>query len=127
MPFVASNGSLTLCNQISGWEVAHDVEHGNVYKTPLAELLSNSPFTQQLLVTRAQVREHNPQCQTCEFASECNCGCRAVALAMTDDLLAADPTQCIFFKGGYVYENMPLGTTPDDTMWRSPTGSIECA
>ena len=101
MPFVASNGSLTLCNQISGWEVAHDVEHGNVYKTPLAELLSDSPFTQQLLITRAQVREHNPQCQTCEFAGVCNCGCRAVALAMTDDLLAADPTQCIFFKGGY--------------------------
>ena len=22
----------------------------------------------------------------------------------------------LFFKGGYVYENMPLGTTPDDTM-----------
>jgi hypothetical protein len=31
----------------------------------------------------------------------CSCGCRAVALAATDDLLAADPTQCVFFKGGY--------------------------
>lgn len=101
MPFVASNGSLTLCNQISGWEAAHGVEHGNVYETPLAELLSDSPFTRQLLVTRAQVREHNPQCQMCEFASMCSCGCRAVALATTDDLLAADPTQCVFFKGGY--------------------------
>ena len=101
MPFVASNGSLTLCNQISGWEAAHGVEHGNVYQTPLAQLLSDSPFTQQLLITRAQVREHNPQCQTCEFAGVCSCGCRAVALAATDDLLAADPTQCVFFKGGY--------------------------
>lgn len=117
MPFVASNGSLTLCNQISGWETAHGVEHGNVYKTPLAELLSNSPFTQQLLVTRAQVREHNPQCQTCEFASECNCGCRAVALAMTDDLLAADPTQCIFFKGGYRERFSQVLATHNITIW----------
>ena len=117
MPFVAGNGSLTLCNQISGWETAHGVEHGNVYKTPLAELLSNSPFTQQLLVTRAQVREHNPQCQTCEFASECNCGCRAVALAMTDDLLAADPTQCIFFKGGYRERFSQVLATHNITIW----------
>ena len=101
MPFVASNGSLTLCNQISGWEAAHGVEHGNVYETPLTELLSDSPFTHQLLVTRAQVREHNPQCTECTFKSMCGCGCRAVALAVTDDLLAADPTQCVFFKDGY--------------------------
>lgn len=101
MPFVASNGSLTLCNQISGWEAAHGVEHGNVYETPLAELLSDSPFTRQLLVTRAQVREHNPECMECEFKSMCGCGCRAVALAATDDLLASDPTACAFFKGGY--------------------------
>lgn len=101
MPFVASNGSLTLCNQISGWEAAHGIEHGNVYKTPLAELLSDSPFTRQLLVTCAQVRKHNPECQECEYATLCNCGCRAVALAVTDDLLAADPTRCAFFKQGY--------------------------
>ena len=101
MPFVASSGSLTLCNQISGWEAAHGVEHGNVYETPLAELLSDSPFTRQLLVTRDQVRKHNPECMECAFRSLCGCGCRAVALASTDDLLAADPTACAFFKGGY--------------------------
>lgn len=101
MPFVASNGNLTLCNQISGWEAAHGVQHGNVYQTPLTELLSNSPFTKQLLVTLAQVREHNRECKDCEFASLCNCGCRAVALAATDDLLSADPTTCAYFKGGY--------------------------
>ena len=101
MPFVTSEGNLTLCNQISGWETEHGIAHGNVYETPLSELLSDSPFTRQLLVTRAQVREHNPQCRECEFANLCGCGCRAVALAMTDDLLAADPTMCTYFKGGY--------------------------
>lgn len=101
MPFVTSSGSLTLCNQISGWEAAHGVEHGNVYCTPLAVLLSNSPFTRQLLVTRAQVREHNPECRECEYRGSCDCGCRAVALAATDDLLAKDPTACAFFRGGY--------------------------
>lgn len=101
MPFVASNGNLTLCNQISGWEAAHGVQHGNVYETPLTQLFSDSPFTRQLLVTRAQVREHNPQCMKCGFNSMCSCGCRAVALATTDDLLAVDPTTCAFFKKGY--------------------------
>lgn len=101
MPFVTSSGSLTLCNQISGWEAAHGIEHGNVYNTPLAELLSNSPFTRQLLVTRARVREHNPECVECSFRDRCDCGCRAVALAVYDDLLAKDLTACAFFKGGY--------------------------
>lgn len=101
MPFVTSGGSLTLCNQISGWEAAHGIEHGNVYRTPLAELLSDSPFTRQLLVTRAQVRKHNPECLACEYKSVCSCGCRAVALAAADDLLAKDPTACAFFRGGY--------------------------
>ena len=101
MPFVASNGNLTLCNQISGWEAAHGVQHGNVYETPLTQLFSDSPFTRQLLVTRAQVREHNPQCMACDYKAVCGCGCRAVALAATDDLLAADPTTCAFFKKGY--------------------------
>ena len=101
MPFITSGGSLTLCNQISGWEAAHGVEHGNVFTTPLTELLSDSPFTRQLLVTRAQVREHNPECVDCPFRNVCDCGCRAVALAATDDLLAADPTACAFFKGGW--------------------------
>jgi radical SAM protein with 4Fe4S-binding SPASM domain len=101
MPFVTGSGSLTLCNQISGWEAAHGIEHGNVYRTPLTELLSDSPFTRQLLVTRARVREHNPECRECGFRSLCGCGCRAVALAATDDLLGKDPTACAFFKGGY--------------------------
>lgn len=101
MPFVTSSGSLTLCNQISGWESAHGIEHGNVYKTPLTELLSDSPFTCQLLVTRAQVRDHTPECRDCGYRNMCNCGCRAIALAATDDLLARDPTACAFFRGGW--------------------------
>ncbi len=115
MPFVASNGNLTLCNQISGMEAARGIEHGNVYETPLAELLSDSPFTHQLLVTRAQVREHNPQCQECEFTHLCNCGCRAVAMAATDDLLGADPTRCAYFKGGYHERFKKLLTTRNIT------------
>jgi len=102
MPFVASDGSLTLCNQISGWEAAHGVSRGNVYESPLQELLSDSAFTQQLLVTVARVRDHNPQCGECPFLDLCDCGCRAVALATTDDLLAADQTRCAFFYGGYL-------------------------
>lgn len=101
MPFVTGSGSLTLCNQISGWESAHGVEHGNVYRTPLTELLSDSPFTRRLLVTRARVREHNPECMVCAFRGECDCGCRAIALATSDDPLGKDPTACAFFKGGY--------------------------
>ncbi|MBO4352157.1 MAG: radical SAM protein [Eggerthellaceae bacterium] len=117
MPFVASNGSLTLCNQISGWEAAHGIEHGNVYETPLAELLSDSPFTRQLLVTRAQVREHNPECLECGFRSMCGCGCRAVALVVTDDLLAADPTTCAFFKGGYHERFKEVLANHDIAVW----------
>ena len=37
------------------------------------------------------------------LTGQCNysCGCRALALAATDDLLAADPTHCIYFREGY--------------------------
>lgn len=101
MPFVSGSGNLTLCNQISGWETAHGIECGNVFRTPLAELLSDSPFTRRLLVTRAQVREHNPECLECGFREMCDCGCRAVALAETGDLLGKDPAVCEFFRGGW--------------------------
>ena len=101
MPFVTAAGCLTLCNQFSGWEAAHGVDLGNVYRTPLTELLRDSPFTRRLLITRAQIREHNPECRACEFRDDCGCGCRALAMAANEDLLGKDPTACAFFKGGY--------------------------
>ena len=75
----------------------------NIIMPELAEQLGRKPsvFGGWLIGAMNAVREHNPECMECEFKSMCGCGCRAVALAATDDLLAADPTACAFFKGGY--------------------------
>jgi len=101
MPFVGCDGEISLCNQISGYMKSIGTSWGNAYRDPLAQLLSDSAFIDQLLCTWGKVRAHNPECSQCEFKQLCNCGCRAVALATTGDIMGKDISQCVFFKGGW--------------------------
>ena len=100
-PFISSTGELAPCNQISGYASAVGMSWGNVFETPLTDLMRESPFTRQLLSTRETIRNHNPECQTCEWKHRCACGCRVLALESTRDFLGRDYATCTFFKGGF--------------------------
>ena len=101
MPFVAHDGEIALCNQMSGYVHSGGIRWGNVPETPLPELFRDSPFTDQLLCTQELIRAHNPACLTCEWRGQCNCGCRANALADSRDIMGTDPLTCVFFRKGY--------------------------
>ena len=43
----------------------------------------------------------NKLCSVCKYFGYCLGGCRAIALAFTNDFLAADPSKCVFYSKGY--------------------------
>ena len=67
----------------------------------LQKLLQESAYLDEVCTTVDKVREHDQKCSACRFFLYCAGGCRAIALALTGDKLAADPSKCIFFTGGY--------------------------
>ena len=99
---VSHTGEVTPCNQMSGWFAAHGVSLGNVKKTPLRELLSQGAYLECVTTPVAKVFEHNKQCAACKYWSLCLGGCRAIAIALTGDYLAADQAKCLFFHDDYL-------------------------
>ena len=61
---------------------------GNVRKTPLKEILTESLIIRKLKDHRANIKS---PCRECDKAEECY-GCRGTAWQLTGDYLAADPT-----------------------------------
>ena len=65
---------------------------------PLHELLSRGSYLDTVTMPMSAVKERNPQCRHYQYWPACMGGCRAIAIALTKDLLYADPSKCIFFK-----------------------------
>ena len=125
MPFIGCDGSLSLCHQIYGYQKTAGIDWGNVYETPLTQLFSDSAFTEQLLCTWAKVRGHNPECEECGWRRMCNCGCRAVALVTTGDILGKDMTNCAFFKSGCYDSFCSLARAHDLHVWNPMGGTAK--
>lgn len=77
---VTSKGEVMPC-------VGLNLSIGNIRKTPLKEILSNSQVLNDLKNYRHTI---NGPCNTCEKADHCY-GCRGAAYQMTGDYLASDP------------------------------------
>lgn len=101
MVAVAANGNVFPCHQLSGYYEQHKDILGNVKTGSLQKLLQDSTYLDEVCTTVDKVREHDQKCNACRFFLYCAGGCRAIALALTGDKLAADPSKCIFFTGGY--------------------------
>ena len=69
--------------------------------TPLAELLSDSRYLDEVCTTLGTLREKNGKCGQCEYFERCNGGCRAIALALTGEKLGIDPSKCLFWEERY--------------------------
>lgn len=101
MAAVAANGNLFPCHQMSGWLEGHGMFFGNVKEQGLQPLLQSGPYLDTVCTTVKQLEEHSPACAGCEYFTRCGGGCRAIATALTGDLLGADPSKCLFWKKGY--------------------------
>lgn len=71
-------------------------------ETPLRELLSQGAYLECVTTPVSKVLEHNKRCADCTYWRLCLGGCRAIAIALTGDYLAADEAKCLFFHGDYL-------------------------
>ncbi len=73
----------------------------NAFETPLREILGDTPFMGRCSVTVGQVRDGNDKCRSCPWIEKCSGGCRAAAIATSDNYCAPELSQCHFFEAGW--------------------------
>lgn len=101
MTAIAANGNVFPCHQMSGYYEQHGDILGNVKTGSLQAIWQDSRYLCEICTTVDQVRKHDSKCGDCQYFKYCAGGCRAIALALTGDKLAADPSKCLFFEKGY--------------------------
>jgi radical SAM protein with 4Fe4S-binding SPASM domain len=99
--FIAGDGRVLPCNPFTGMTAGRK-DMGNVFATPLAEILSDSDYLSHMNATAADLRRSNEKCAACRHFTVCLGGCRALAYADTGDYLGADSTKCEFFEKNYL-------------------------
>ena len=98
---ITSDGEAVPCLQMSGYYEAHSIRLGNVKKDGLQSILGDSDYLRSVCQTVGNLKARNETCAACEFFSRCRGGCRALALATTDNPNGIDPTKCLFYRGNY--------------------------
>ena len=106
---ISADGTPALCDlactlrDSSPLELAPIVSDDPAGRTvPLRDVLSgDSPFMQTLYLRGRDLAEGNSPCASCAYFEACVGGCRAIAFHDSGSLFGADPSSCLFFKGGW--------------------------
>ena len=106
---ISADGTPALCDlactlrDSSPLELAPIVSDDPAGRTvPLRDVLSgDSPFTQTLYLRGRDLVEGDSPCASCAYFEACVGGCRAIAFHDSGSLFGADPSSCLFFKGGW--------------------------
>ena len=98
---VAANGNVFPCHQMSGYYEQHGDILGNLKSGSLKELISGGRYMDEICEAVGHLREINTKCGKCKYFEYCCGGCRAIALALSGDKSASDPSKCFFFENGY--------------------------
>ncbi len=101
MVAVGANGNLYPCHQMSGYYEQHGWVLGNVKKDGLQRHLREGDYLCTVCTTVKDLKEHNEKCADCKWFQYCCGGCRAVGLALTEDVFGSDQSKCLFFEGDY--------------------------
>lgn len=101
MVAVDANGDVVPCHQLSGYYASHGLYIGNVKKEGLQSLLQAGKYIDEVCANLWQLKAANKKCASCRYFRYCAGGCRAIALAFTNDKFGADLSKCEFFKEGY--------------------------
>jgi radical SAM protein with 4Fe4S-binding SPASM domain len=94
---VTPEGDTVPCNQLSGYFKKHGISIGNVFKTPLRELLSEGEYIKTICYTVGELKDENPRCQNCGHWKLCMGGCRAIGLVLGGGYKHYDPMKCVYF------------------------------
>jgi len=95
---VTPEGDVVPCNQMSGVLKKLNIHMGNVFETPLRELLRAGEYLNSICYTVGELRENNPECQTCPHWTLCLGGCRALSMVLGGGYRKYDPTKCVYFR-----------------------------
>lgn len=98
---VAANGNVFPCHQMSGYYEQHGDVLGNLKKGSLKEIICGGRYMDEICTTVGTLRKVNTRCGKCKYFEYCCGGCRAIALALSGDKMASDPSKCFFFGNGY--------------------------
>lgn len=99
--FIGATGEIAPCMPLSGTLLMQNISLGNVKKTPLQSLLSDSKLTEWTFLTLEDLYRVNAKCRDCPYRNACRGGCRALAYGMTGDWRGSDPLRCAYFYGGF--------------------------
>ena len=104
---VSSGGEVVPCLQMSGYFLEKGISLGNVKKTPLKDLVTDSPYLNLAMAPLFKQIVENDKCGNCKYYKACTGGCPALGLlySPTSDFYHEDITKCIFFENGW-YEKV---------------------
>ena len=99
--YVSPKGRVLPCMSMVGTAV--EEKFPNMLETPLSDILSHLSVYMILADTRiSEYMRHNPECQACQYRSNCCGGCRAWAVRDgSTDYLARDMVTCEYYLGGW--------------------------
>ena len=100
---VSSGGEVVPCLQMSGYFIEKGISLGNLFKTPLKELVKNSEYVNLATAPLLQQILRNDKCGNCRYYKACNGGCPALGLLYSQnvDFYHEDVTKCFFFENGW--------------------------
>ena len=104
---VSSSGEVVPCLQMSGYFIEHGISLGNLFKTPLKELVTESDYLNLASALLFKQILENDKCSSCQYYKACTGGCPALGLLYSKDVnfYHEDITKCIFFENGW-YEKV---------------------
>ncbi len=104
---VSSKGEVVPCLQMSGYFLEKGISLGNLFKTPLKDLVTDSPYLNLAMAPLFKQIIENDKCGNCKYYKACTGGCPALGLlySPTSDFYHEDITKCIFYENGW-YEKV---------------------
>ena len=104
---VSSSGEVVPCLQMSGYFMEKGISLGNLFKTPLKELVKESPYLNLAMAPLFKQIVENDKCGNCKYYKACTGGCPALGLLYShpSNFYHEDITKCIFFENGW-YERV---------------------
>ena len=100
---VSSSGEVVPCLQMSGYFIEHGISLGNLFKTPLKQLVKESDYASLAMATLLKQVIENDKCGNCKYYKACTGGCPALGLLYSKDVnfYHEDITKCFFFENGW--------------------------
>ena len=100
---VSSSGEVVPCLQMSGYFIEKGISLGNLFKTPLKELVKDSEYLNLATAPVFKQIVENDKCANCKFYKACTGGCPALGLLYSKDInfFHEDITKCFFFENGW--------------------------